>query len=150
MKLKKGIMLLAVVLALAACADKDSDEKEKEEKDAQVSTQKESVEKDSKSVVSDYLFVYTTIETEEESILWAVSTNKEKLSEVLEENPDFILKKDKQGKSYIYSYKNIKNNEDKKWVVYFGSKEESNKINNLNDLKVTNELDLYISYEKNK
>lgn len=150
MKLKKGIMLLAVVLALAACADQDSDEKEKEEKDAQVSTQKESVEKDSKSVVPDYLFVYTTIETEEESILWAVSTNKEKLSEVLEENPDFILKKDKQGKSYIYSYKNIKNNEDKKWVVYFGSKEESNKINNLNDLKVTNELDLYISYEENK
>ena len=150
MKLKKGIMLLAVVLALAACADKDSDEKEKEEKDAQVSTQKESVEKDSKSVVPDYLFVYTTIETEEESILWAVSTNKEKLSEVLEENPDFILKKDKKGKSYIYSYKNIKNNEDKKWVVYFGSKEESNKINNLNDLKVTNELDLYISYEENK
>lgn len=150
MKLKKGIMLLTVVLALAACADKDSDEKEKEEKDAQVSTQKESVEKDSKSVVPDYLFVYTTIETEEESILWAVSTNKEKLSEVLEENPDFILKKDKQGKSYIYSYKNIKNNEDKKWVVYFGSKEESNKINNLNDLKVTNELDLYISYEENK
>ena len=148
MKLKKGIMLLAVVLALAACADKDSDEKE--EKDAQVSTQKESVEKDSKSVVPDYLFVYTTIETEEESILWALSTNKEKLSEVLEENPDFILKKDKQGKSYIYSYKNIKNNEDKKWVVYFGSKEESNKINNLNDLKVTNELDLYISYEENK
>lgn len=150
MKLKKGIMLLAVVLALAACADKDSDEKKKEEKDAQVSTQKEPVEKDSKSVVPDYLFVYTTIETEEESILWAVSTNKEKLSEVLEENPDFILKKDKQGKSYIYSYKNIKNNEDKKWVVYFGSKEESNKINNLNDLKVTNELDLYISYEENK
>lgn len=150
MKLKKGIMLLAVVLALAACADKDSDEKEKEEKDAQVSTQKESVEKDSKSVVPDYLFVYTTIETEEESILWAVSTNKEKLSEVLEENPDLILKKDKQGASYIYSYKNIKNNEDKKWVVYFGSKEESNKINNLNDLNVTNELDLYISYEENK
>lgn len=150
MKLKKGIMLLAVVLALAACTDKDPDEKKNEEKGPQVSTQKESEEKDSKSAVPDYLFVYTTIETEEESILWAVSTNKEKLSEVLEENPDFILKKDKQGESYIYSYKNIKNNEDKKWVVYFGSKEESNKINNLNDLKVTSELDLYISYEENK
>lgn len=148
MKLKKGIMLLAVVLALAACTDKDPDEKKK--KDAQVSTQKESVEKDSKSVVSDYLFVYTTIETEEESILWAVSTNKEELSEVLEENQDFILKKDKQGNPYIYSYKNIKNNEDKNWVVYLGSKKESNKINNLNDLKVTKELDLYISYEENK